>query len=202
MDKYLIVGLGNVGDEYELTRHNTGFMVLDAFAKASNIHFDDRRYGFVAETTVKGRKVFLLKPCTFMNLSGNAVRYWLNKENIDQSRLLVISDDVALPLGQFRLKANGSNGGHNGLGHIQQFIGQDYARLRMGIGNDFPRGMQIDWVLGRYSEEELKALQPAIDLGVEIIQSFVLAGIEVTMNQFNKLGKTHPQPLPRGGESE
>ena len=202
MDKYLIVGLGNVGDEYELTRHNTGFMVLDAFAKASNIHFDDRRYGFLAETTVKGRKVFLLKPSTFMNLSGNAVRYWLNKENIDQKRLLVISDDVALPLGQFRLKASGSNGGHNGLGHIQQLIGQDYARLRMGIGNDFPRGMQIDWVLGRYSEEELKALQPAIDRGVEIIQSFILAGIDITMNQFNKLGKTHPQPLPKGGESE
>ena len=202
MDKYLIVGLGNVGDEYELTRHNTGFMVLDAFAKASNIHFDDRRYGFVAETTVKGRKVFLLKPSTFMNLSGNAVRYWLNKENIDQKRLLVISDDVALPLGQFRLKASGSNGGHNGLGHIQQLIGQDYARLRMGIGNDYPQGMQIDWVLGRYSEEELKALQPAIDRGVEIIQSFVLAGIDITMNQFNKLGKTHPQPLPKGGEAD
>jgi len=189
MDKYLIVGLGNVGDEYELTRHNTGFMVLDAFAKASNIHFEDRRYGFVAETSLKGRKVFLLKPSTFMNLSGNAVRYWLNKENIEQSRLLVVSDDVALPIGQFRLKASGSNGGHNGLGHIQQLIGLDYARLRMGIGNDFPRGMQIDWVLGRYSEEELQALQPAIDRGVEIIQSFVLAGIDITMNQFNKLGK-------------
>ena len=189
MDKYLIVGLGNVGDEYELTRHNTGFMVLDAFAKASNIHFEDRRYGFVAETSLKGRKVFLLKPSTFMNLSGNAVRYWLNKENIEQSRLLVVSDDVALPIGQFRLKASGSNGGHNGLGHIQQLIGQDYARLRMGIGNDFPRGMQTDWVLGRYSEEELQALQPAIDRGVEIIQSFVLAGIDITMNQFNKLGK-------------
>ena len=189
MDKYLIVGLGNVGDEYELTRHNTGFMVLDAFAKASNIHFEDRRYGFVAETSLKGRKVFLLKPSTFMNLSGNAVRHWLNKENIEQSRLLVVSDDVALPIGQFRLKASGSNGGHNGLGHIQQLIGQDYARLRMGIGNDFPRGMQIDWVLGRYSEEELQALQPAIDRGVEIIQSFVLAGIDITMNQFNKLGK-------------
>ena len=189
MDKYLIVGLGNVGDEYELTRHNTGFMVLDAFAKASNIHFEDRRYGFVAETSVKGRKVFLLKPSTFMNLSGNAVRYWLNKENIEQNRLLVISDDVALPLGEFRLKGNGSNGGHNGLGHIQQVIGQNYARLRMGIGNDFPRGMQVDWVLGRYSEDELKELQPAIDLGVEIIRSFVLAGIDITMNQFNKLGK-------------
>lgn len=120
MDKYLIVGLGNVGDEYDMTRHNTGFMVLDAFAKASNIVFEDKRYGFIGETSLKGRKVFLLKPSTFMNLSGNAVRYWLNKENIDQSRLLVISDDVAIPLGQFRLKANGSNGGHNGLGHIQR----------------------------------------------------------------------------------
>ena len=184
MDKYLIVGLGNVGDEYELTRHNTGFMVLDAFAKASNIHFDDRRYGFVAETSLKGRKVFLLKPSTFMNLSGNAVRYWLNKENIDQKRMLVISDDVALPLGQFRLKANGSNGGHNGLGHIQQLIGQDYPRLRMGIGSDFPRGMQIDWVLGRYSEEELKALQPAIDTGVEIIKRFVVAGSDIRRSEW------------------
>ena len=189
MDKYLIVGLGNIGPEYELTRHNTGFMVLDAFAKASNIVFEDKRYGFIGETTLKGRKVFLLKPSTYMNLSGNAVRYWLNKENIDQQRLLVVSDDVALPLGAFRLKANGSNGGHNGLGHIQQLIGQDYARLRMGIGNDFPRGMQVEWVLGKYSEEELKELQPSINTAVEIIKSFVLAGIDVTMNQYNKLGK-------------
>ena len=189
MEKYLIVGLGNVGSEYELTRHNTGFMVLDAFAKASNIVFDDCRYGFVAEISLKGRKVFLLKPSTYMNLSGNAVRYWLNKENIDQKHLLVISDDVALPLGAFRLKANGSNGGHNGLGHIQQLIGQDYARLRMGIGNEYPRGGQIDWVLGRYSEEEQKELQPSIDLAVEIIKSFVLSGIDITMNQYNKLGK-------------
>lgn len=189
MDKYLIVGLGNIGPEYELTRHNTGFMVLDAFAKASNIVFEDRRYGFVGETTVKGRKVFLLKPSTYMNLSGNAVRYWLNKENIDQERLLVISDEIALPLGAFRLKANGSNGGHNGLGHIQQLIGQQYARLRMGIGNEYARGGQIDWVLGRYTEEEMKQLQPSIDTAVDIIKSFVLAGIDITMNQYNKLGK-------------
>ena len=194
MDKYLIVGLGNPGDEYATTRHNTGFMVLDAFAKASNIVFDDRRYGFVAETSVKGRKVFLLKPTTYMNISGNAVRYWLNKENIDQSRLLVVSDDVALPLGQFRLKANGSNGGHNGLGHIQQLIGQNYARLRMGIGSDYPQGGQIDWVLGNYSDDDLKVLQPSIETAVEIIRSFVLAGIDITMNQFNKLGKKSPLP--------
>ena len=152
MDKFLIVGLGNPGVEYSNTRHNAGFMVLDAFAKASNIVFEDKRYGFVAETTLKGKKIFLLKPTTFMNLSGNAVRYWLEKEKIAQERLLVISDEVALPLGAFRLKANGSNGGHNGLGHIQQLIGQNYARLRMGIGNDFPRGMQIDWVLGRFDD--------------------------------------------------
>lgn len=189
MDKYLICGLGNPGDEYAETRHNTGFMVLDAFAKASNICFEDKRYGYVAETSIKGRKVFLLKPTTFMNLSGNAVRYWLNKENIDQQRLLVISDDVALPLGEFRLKANGSNGGHNGLGHIIQLIGQDYARLRLGIGNDFPRGGQVDWVLGRYSDDDMKLLQPAIDTSVEIIKSFVLQGIGNTMNQYNKLGK-------------
>lgn len=189
MDKYLICGLGNPGDEYAGTRHNTGFMVLDAFAKASNICFEDKRYGFVAETSIKGRKVFLLKPTTFMNLSGNAVRYWLNKENIDESRLLVVSDDVALPLAAFRLKGSGSNGGHNGLGHIQQMIGPDYARLRMGVGNDYPRGGQIDWVLDHYSEDEKKELQPAIDTAVDIIKSFVLAGIDITMNQYNKLGK-------------
>ena len=189
MDKYLICGLGNPGDEYAGTRHNTGFMVLDAFAKASNICFEDKRYGFVAETSIKGRKVFLLKPTTFMDLSGNAVRYWLNKENIDESRLLVVSDDVALPLGAFRLKGSGSNGGHNGLGHIQQMIGPDYARLRMGVGNDYPRGGQIDWVLGHYSEDEKKELQPAVDTAVDSIKSFVLAGIDITMNQYNKLGK-------------
>ena len=153
-------------------------MVLDAFAKASNICFEDRRYGFVAETSLKGRKVFLLKPTTFMNLSGNAVRYWLNEEKIDQSRLLVVSDDVALPLGDFRLKANGSNGGHNGLGHIIQL-------------NDYPRGGQIDWVLGHYSDDDMKVLQPTIDMAVDIIKSFVLQGIDNTMNQYNKLGKKH-----------
>lgn len=189
MDKYLICGLGNPGTEYAGTRHNTGYMVLDAFAEASNIHFEDKRYGFVAETSLKGRKVFLLKPTTYMNLSGNAVRYWLNQEKIDQQRLLVVSDDVALPLGAFRLKASGSNGGHNGLGHIQQLIGQNYARLRMGIGNDYPRGAQVEWVLGKYDEEELKVLKPSLDTAVDIIKSFVLAGIDITMNQYNKLGK-------------
>ena len=201
MDKYLIVGLGNPGDEYAETRHNTGWMVLDAFAKASNIVFEDKRYGFVAETSLKGRKVFLLKPTTFMNLSGNAVRYWLNKENIEQSRLLVVSDDVAIPVGQFRLKANGSNGGHNGLGHIQQLIGQQYARLRMGIGADYRQGGQIDWVLGQYSQEEIDLLQPSINTAVKMIESFILAGIDITMNQYNKLGKK-PAPSPSASEGQ
>lgn len=189
MDKYLIVGLGNPGSEYELTRHNTGFMVLDAFAKASNICFEDKRYGFVAETSLRGRKLILLKPTTYMNLSGNAVRYWLQKENIDQKRLLIVVDELALPLGKFRLKGNGSNGGHNGLGHIQQLIGQQYARLRIGIGNEFQRGGQVDYVLGRYTDEEKKTLEPVIDTAIEVIKSFVLAGIDITMNQFNAKGK-------------
>lgn len=189
MDKYLIVGLGNPGYEYENTRHNTGFMVLDKMAKSAGVSFEDKRYGYVAETSIKGRKVFLLKPTTYMNLSGNAVRYWLQKENIDQKRLLVVVDDLSIPLGDYRLKGNGSNGGHNGLGNIQQLIGQQYARLRMGIGSDFQRGQQVDWVLGKYTDEDMRTLQPSIDEAVEIIRSFVLAGLDITMNQFNKLGK-------------
>ena len=189
MDKFLICGLGNPGGEYEGTRHNTGFMAVDAFAKAMNVTFQDKRYGFVAETSIKGRKVFLLKPTTFMNLSGNAVRYWLNEEKIDQSHLLVISDDVALPLADFRLKSNGSDGGHNGLGHIMQLIGQDFARLRIGVGNNYPRGGQIEWVLGHYSDDEMKELQPTFDRSVDIMKSFVLQGINNTMNQYNKFGK-------------
>ena len=194
MDKYLIVGLGNPGAEYAETRHNIGYMVLDAFAKASNIVFDDRRYGYVAESTLKGRKLFLLKPTTFMNLSGNAVRYWLNKENIDECRLLVIVDDLSLPLGTLRLKASGSAGSHNGLGHIQQLIGQQYARLRIGIGNDFPRGSQVDYVLGNFSMEERETLNPTFETAIEIIKSFVLAGVNITMNQYNKRKPTTPNP--------
>ena len=187
--KYLIVGLGNIGPEYHETRHNIGFMAVDALAKAAGATFTDGRYGFTTTLSVKGRQLLLLKPSTFMNLSGNAVRYWLQKENIDQTRLLVVVDDLSIPLGDFRLKGNGSNGGHNGLGNIQQLIGQQYARLRMGIGADFQRGAQVDWVLGKYSAEDMQTLQPSIDLAVEIIKSFVLAGLNITMNQFNKLGK-------------
>ena len=189
----MIVGLGNPGREYEMTRHNTGFMVVDELANKLGVTFEDKRYGFVAEASIKGRKVFILKPTTYMNLSGNAVRYWLQKENIDQSRMLVIVDDLSIPLGDFRLKGNGSNGGHNGLGNIQQLIGQQYARLRMGIGADFLQGQQVDWVLGKYDDEDMKTLQPSIDMAVEIIKSFVLAGLNITMNQFNKFGKKAKQ---------
>ena len=186
MEKFLVVGLGNPGAEYHETRHNIGWMVADAFAKAQEVTFDDRRYGFVAETSVKGRKIFLLKPTTYMNLSGNAVRYWLEKENIPTEHLLVIVDDLALPIGKMRLRANGSNGGHNGLGHIQQLIGQKYARLRIGIGNEFQRGGQIDYVLTKFSDEEKKTLAPLIETSCDIIKSFVLAGVDRTMNEFNK----------------
>ena len=185
MDKYLIVGLGNPGAEYHETRHNAGWMVLDTFAEKKGVTFDDKRYGFVAETSLRGRKLFLLKPTTYMNLSGNAVRYWLNKENIDNVRLLVISDELALPVGTIRLKGKGSNGGHNGLGHIQQLIGQDYARLRIGIGNAFNQGGQVDWVLGKFSAEEREALEPCIEQACDVIESFVMQGVERTMNQYN-----------------
>ncbi len=186
MEKFLIVGLGNPGAEYEMTRHNTGFMTIDAFANEAGVEFTDKRYGYVAETMVKGRKLFLLKPTTFMNLSGNAVRYWLNKENIPVEHLLVVVDDLSLPLGHIRLKGSGSNGGHNGLGNIQSVIGtQKYARLRIGIGNDFQRGMQVEWVLGKYNNEEMQTLTPTFKSCCEIIKSFALAGIDITMNQFN-----------------
>ena len=190
MEKYLIVGLGNVGDEYAGTRHNAGFIVLDAFAKASNAVFKDKRYGFVAHTSVKGRQVTLLKPSTYMNLSGNAVRYWLNKENIDPEKMLIIVDDVALPLGAFRLRKSGSAGGHNGLRHIESVLcSQLYSRLRIGIGNDFPTGMQIQFVLGHFSDEDMKELNPVVETSGEIIKSFVLSGIDFTMNQYNNKGK-------------
>lgn len=184
--KYLIVGLGNIGPEYEYTRHNIGFRVLDALAKASNIVFSDKRYGFVSELKIKGRTLILLKPSTFMNLSGNAVRYWLQKENIPVENMLVIVDDLALPVGVLRLKSKGSDAGHNGLKHIAQILGtQNYARLRFGIGNDFPKGMQIQHVLGQFTDEEETALEPRIELCDEIIKSFCLAGIQNTMNQYN-----------------
>ncbi len=184
--KYLIVGLGNIGFEYEYTRHNIGFRVLDALAKASNTVFTDRRYGFVAETKIKGRTLILLKPSTYMNLSGNAVRYWMNQEKIPIENLLVIVDDLALPFGTLRLKGKGSDAGHNGLKHIQSILNsQNYARLRFGISDDFPRGSQVHYVLENFSQEEESALPAKLDTCIEIIKSFCLAGLQRTMNTFN-----------------
>lgn len=185
--KYLIVGLGNIGSEYDGTRHNIGFRVLDALAKASNLVFEDKRYGFVTSLSLKGQQLILLKPSTYMNLSGNAVRYWMNKENIPVERLLIVVDDLALPFGALRMKPSGSDAGHNGLKHIASVLGtQAYPRLRFGIGNDFPKGGQVDFVLGQFTEEDLKTMDERVELACEMIKSFCLAGINITMNQFNE----------------
>ena len=185
--KYLIVGLGNIGPDYHETRHNSGFMVVDRLAAAAGLTWDDRRYGFVTTLSVKGQQLVLLKPSTFMNLSGNAVRYWMQKENIPLKRVLVIVDDLALPTGTLRLKPKGSDGGHNGLRNIADVLGtQNFARLRFGIGNEFPRGGQVDYVLSGFTEEEWKILPERLDRAGEMVKSFCLAGIAITMNQFNK----------------
>lgn len=184
--KYLIVGLGNIGSEYQYTRHNIGFRVLDAFAKASNLVFEDRRYAEVGYLKIKGRTLVLIKPSTYMNLSGNAVRYWLQKENIPVENMLVIVDDLALPFATLRLKAKGSDAGHNGLKHIQQVLGSpNYPRLRFGIGNNFPKGAQVDYVMGNFSEEEENTLLEKLDVCKNIITDFVLCGVQHTMNQYN-----------------
>lgn len=184
--KYLIAGLGNIGEEYRDTRHNIGFMVLDALAKASNIVFSDKRYGAVAGMSIKGRQLVLLKPSTYMNLSGNAVRYWMQQEKIPLENLLVVVDDLALPFGTIRLKGKGSDAGHNGLKHIAATLGtQDYARLRFGIGNDFPRGGQIDYVLGHFGEDAMKLMPERLERAGEAVKTFCLAGLNNAMNQFN-----------------
>lgn len=184
--KYLIAGLGNIGSEYHYTRHNIGFRVLDALAEASNAVFKDRRYGFVTEIRVKNKILVLLKPSTYMNLSGNAVRYWLKEEKIPIENLLVVVDDLALPFGTLRLKGKGSNAGHNGLGHIQDILStQNYARLRFGIGSDFPKGSQVNYVLDPFSDEEEKLLPERINVACDIVKTFCLAGINNAMNQYN-----------------
>lgn len=185
--KYLIAGLGNIGSEYKNTRHNIGFQILDTLARVSNIAFTDRRYGFIAEYKFKGRIFILLKPTTYVNLSGRAVNYWLKKEKISQNNLLVIVDDLALQFGQLRLKAKGSPGGHNGLKNISEVLASnDYARLRFGIGDDFYKGFQVDYVLSEWLEEEKKLLPERIEEAIEIIKSFGTLGIDRTMNFFNK----------------
>lgn len=185
--KYLIVGLGNIGDEYADTRHNIGFMILDALIKASNVVFDNnRRYGAIAEMKLKNRQLILLKPSTYMNLSGLAVRYWMQKENIELENLLIVVDDLALPFGALRLKPKGSAAGHNGLKHIQEILGTaNYNRLRFGIGNDFPPGAQINYVLKAFTGEEQEQLPAKIERAIEMVKSFCLAGVNITMNQFN-----------------
>lgn len=184
--KYLIVGLGNIGAEYHETRHNIGFMVLDALAKASNTLFSTERYGDVARMSVKGKQLILLKPSTYMNLSGNAVRYWMEQEKIPLERVLIIVDDLALPFGILRLKGKGSDAGHNGLKHIAEILRtQNYTRLRFGIGNDFPRGGQIDYVLGKFTATDRETMPERLNTAIEIIKSFCLAGLNITMNQFN-----------------
>lgn len=185
--KYLIAGLGNIGDEYADTRHNIGFTAADALALDFKSPFQTGRFASVARMTLKGRTLVVIKPATFMNLSGKAVRYWMQKEDISAENLLVIVDDLALPLGSLRLKSKGSDGGHNGLISIIDTIEtSQFARLRIGIGNDFARGYQVDYVLGRWSAEESKILEPRIGLTVDLVKSFVLAGVERTMNSYNK----------------
>ncbi len=178
--------MGNIGSEYSNTRHNVGYLVLDALAKASNIAFVDTRYGFVAQLKHKGRTFVLLKPSTYVNLSGKAVNYWLQKENIPVENLLVVVDDIALPLGAIRLRPRGSDGGHNGLKNINEVLGtQDYARLRFGIGNDFSRGRQVDYVLGEWTDEELKVLPERVALAGEAVLAFGTVGLDRAMNLFN-----------------
>jgi PTH1 family peptidyl-tRNA hydrolase len=184
--KYLIAGLGNIGSEYAETRHNIGFKVLDALAGASNLFFTNGRYADTCELRYKGRTFFLVKPTTYMNLSGNAVRYWMQQEKIPLENLMVVTDDLALPFGKLRMRARGSDGGHNGLKHIQEILGsENYARLRFGISAEFSKGQQIDYVLGKWGDEELKTLHEKIDHAGKAILSFGLIGIERTMNQFN-----------------
>lgn len=185
-NKKLIVGLGNIGDEYDRTRHNIGFMVLDAFAQASNISFSTRRYGDVGQGRIKNQIVTLLKPSTYMNLSGNAVKYWKDTENIDLNDILVIVDDLALPLGTIRLRAGGSDAGHNGLKNIAAMLGTNaYPRLRFGIGNDFPRGCQVDYVLSRFPAEQQTLLNERIAVACDAINEWVLAGMQNAMCKFN-----------------
>ncbi|MBO7764035.1 MAG: aminoacyl-tRNA hydrolase [Bacteroidales bacterium] len=186
---YLVVGLGNIGFEYVDTRHNIGFSVLDAWAQASNTSFSTKRYGDVAEVRFKGHSFTLLKPSTYMNLSGKAVNYWLQQSKIPVERLLVIVDDMALPIGHLRLRKKGSDGGHNGLANIAQMIGtESYCRLRIGIGSHIGFGSQVDFVLGKWTADEKAELKPAIERAIEVIKAFGTIGVDRAMNQYNTKG--------------
>lgn len=184
--KFLIACLGNIGIEYENTRHNIGFKIADKLAADAGASFNDKRYGFVTEVKYKGRTLVTLKPSTYMNLSGRAVNYWLQKEKISEENLLVVADDINLPFGTIRIKGKGSDGGHNGLKDIIQMFGhQNYARLRFGVGNEFNKGAQVDYVLGEWSDDEKKLLPERIEIATEAIKSFTTIGLERTMNFFN-----------------
>ncbi|MDR0574536.1 MAG: aminoacyl-tRNA hydrolase [Tannerella sp.] len=184
--KYLIVGLGNIGEEYWGTRHNIGFRVVNELAGSADVFFREERYGAVARMRVKNAELVVLKPNTFMNLSGNAVRYWLQKEDMPLSQLLVVADDLSLPFGSLRMKPKGSHGGHNGLRNIEEILETaEYPRLRFGIGDDFFRGRQVDFVLSKFTAEEMEKMPERVKQSIEMIKSFCLAGIGITMNQFN-----------------
>jgi PTH1 family peptidyl-tRNA hydrolase len=184
--KYLIVGLGNVGAKYEQTRHNVGFLVVEKLAEEAGVAFQTDKLGEVAQFRHKGRTFVLLKPATYMNRSGKAVRYWLQQEKIDKNRLLVIVDDLNLPFGKLRLRPKGSDGGHNGLKDIDQMCGgNNYARLRVGIGNEFSKGKQVDYVLGEWSSEERDGLPDVLSRAAEAAKGFGTIGLQHTMNQFN-----------------
>ncbi len=184
--KYLIVGLGNIGPEYELTRHNIGFLTLDRIADNHKVKFETHRLADRAELKYKGRQLHLIKPNTYMNLSGKAVSYWLQDLKIGKENLLVVVDDIALPFGSLRMRTKGSSAGHNGLKNIEQLLGgQDYSRLRFGVGNNFLKGQQADFVLSNFSSEEFKALPAMMDKAGEMIYSFCTIGAERTMNFFN-----------------
>lgn len=186
MKKFLIVGLGNIGADYVNTRHNIGFKVLDHLAKKENLTFQTAKLGDVAEYKIKGRTLILLKPNTYMNLSGKAVHYWMEKEKIAKENILVITDDLNLAFGTIRIKSKGSDGGHNGLKNIQLLLNStEYPRFRFGISDDFKKGRQVDYVLGEWSEEEKAKLPERLDKAVEIINWFALAGLNNTMNEFN-----------------
>lgn len=188
MEKFLIAGLGNIGAEYANTRHNIGFDVADAFVQKHTMFFRSDRLADVAEVNFKGRRFIVIKPTTYMNLSGKAVKYWLDKEKIDVSRLLVIVDELALPLNRIRLRSSGSPGGHNGLKDISATLNSDqYARLRYGIGNDYPKGRQVEFVLGKWEKSEMPLVQHKNLRCVEVVEQFALTGIEKTMNLYNNI---------------
>lgn len=184
--KYLIAGLGNIGNEYANTRHNIGFVIADAIAREGKAVFEPGRLADVTKVKYKGRIMVVIKPSTYMNLSGKAVKYWLDKEKISVNNLLVITDDIALPTGTLRLRAKGGDGGHNGLISITEHLGtQEFPRLRMGIGNDFAQGYQVDYVLGKWTRAEEEIMISKINTAVEIVKSFVAIGIDRTMNLYN-----------------